>query len=122
VADSNGNSGILPPPFGEKGAWHHRRSFKDFPVKSGVENANYSPAFSDFSTFFADSCTALSAKYTPMVPGTFFRRAAAGCRCFHCSPPRMAGKEAGGNNFLGFAKQNPKLKNGMDAIFEQRKG
>jgi hypothetical protein len=39
----------------------------DFPVKSGVENANYSPAFSDFSTFFADSCTVLSAKYTPMV-------------------------------------------------------
>jgi hypothetical protein len=23
---------------------------------------------------------------------------------------------------LGFAKQNPQLKNGMDAIFEQRKG
>jgi hypothetical protein len=30
--------------------------------------------------------------------------------------------DAGINNFLGFALQNPKLKNGMDAIFEQRKG
>jgi hypothetical protein len=38
------------------------------------------------------------------------------------NPPRMAGMEAGINNFLGFSSQNPKLKNGMDAIFEQRKG
>jgi hypothetical protein len=30
--------------------------------------------------------------------------------------------DAGINNFLGFASQNPKLKNGMNAIFEQRKG
>jgi hypothetical protein len=30
--------------------------------------------------------------------------------------------DAGVNNSLGFAKQNPQLKNGMDAIFEQRKG
>jgi hypothetical protein len=29
--------------------------------------------------------------------------------------------DAGINNFLGFAKQNPKLKNGMDAIFKRRK-
>jgi hypothetical protein len=39
-----------------------------------------------------------------------------GCRC------SRAGKDAGVNNSLGFAKQNPKLKNGMEAIFEQRKG
>jgi hypothetical protein len=35
----------------------------------------------------------------------------------------MPGTEAGASNFLGFARSaNPKLKNGMDAIFEQRKG
>jgi hypothetical protein len=37
-------------------------------------------------------------------------------------PAQPDRQDAGVNNFLGFALQNPQSKNSMDAVFRQRKG